>query len=267
MEHGLALALATVLDLAVSVGYAYAGLSITRRLRAPDGRAAIAMFATWWYGIAVTGATSIVTKHLAWGGAAPWIVDALDLVTLLAYATALVGFTSYLAFLFLGTHRLAPFIAGTYAALCAWTVGFAILHPASSYHFEAWRPIMERGAAGGPTPAVMAILLVLPVVAGTLALGVLRARTRDKDARYRLLLVTGSLVAWLVGVAIVSLPPIANATGAQVGGRLAVLASAATIVLAYKPPDLIRSWLGHEDAEREMRERSAKLHARVRELV
>ena len=165
-------------------------------------------------------------------------------------------------------HRaLVPLIAA-YAALAAWSVGAAIAHPAMGYHVEAWRPIVDRSPDSfGPPPAVTAGLLVAPVVAGTAAYASLYRRAAEPEARYRILLVTSALVAWLGGVTIVSLPQLGASLWAQAGGRVAIALSAALILLAFRPPGLIRAWLGEPSALGQRRERTARLAQRVRDLV
>lgn len=268
MEPGLALGLAATTDVAIAGAYAYAGWLVASRARASASPAGVRLFAAWWIGIALTGLASATLAILAPRGAPLLVLDWIDQASLLTYATALVGFTSYLALLFLGTHRLTLPIAAAYAALVTWSHASAYAFPATGYTIRAMRPVLERSPqAWGPAPEVMALLLVLPVVIGIGAYATLLRRETDAARRYRITLVTTALVAWLLGVIVISLPALGDVLAGQAAGRFVVLASAACIVLAYRPPLTIRAWLGDADALRDGHDLRARRDARVQELV
>lgn len=236
VHEGTPLALALASDAIIAVFFAWAGVALARRPYSRETRRAGSMFALFWFGISATGISTIVLGALAAAHSPPGLVDAVDHVSLVFFAAALVGFTSYLSFIYRGDHRADRLIVGAYGALVLWSVASAVLVPATSYHFQAWRPIVDRPPSPfSPSPAIMALLLVVPTLAGTAAYASLVQRTSDPETRRRLALVSGALVAWLLGATIVSIPALGSSTTAQLAGRAVVLAAAVLLLRAYRP--------------------------------
>lgn len=266
MDEGTALGISAVTDLAIALAYAYAGVLLLRRAYGPGSQRAGAMFALWWFGIAATGLLSMTLVLLARAGASPRAIDAVDQASLAAFALALIGFTSYVAFIHFGSYRADLVIVPGYAALVLWSLASALASPATGYHTEMWRPIVERPPSFGPPPMLMSILLLSPLLVAAAAYASLYRRAVDADARFRVRVVTGAFVSWLVGVSIVSFP-VGGVGAAQVTGRTVILLSAALLVIAYRPPTRVRAWLGHADAHAALARARAHLDDRTRELV
>jgi hypothetical protein len=254
VEERLALGFAAMTGLVIASVYAYAGTSLARRSYEPDARRAGTMFAMWWYGIAATGIVSAAMAIFTLRGASSGLLDILDQVGLTMFTLALSGFVSYLAFIYLGRHTADWVIFPVYGALTTWSFITAAIQPATSYHVEAWRPMFERPVPSyGPSPVLMSILLLVPVVVGIAAYANLRARSQDPHARRRATIVTGALIAWLVGVSIVSLPAMGDSDVAQFAGRAFVFGSAVSLVIAFRPQAVTTEQAAEDALEERLR--------------
>lgn len=254
VEDAATLRWAAATGLIISSVFAVAGTSLARRPYAPAARRAGAMFAMWWYGIAATGIASALMAVIAIRGGSPRVIDAIDQAGLAAYALALAGFVSYLAFIFLGTYAADRVIFPIYAALALWSIVASTLQPATGYHVDAWRPIIERASPSwGPSPALMAGLLLVPVVVGIAAYANLRTRAEDAAARQRASLITAALFAWLTGVSVVSVPAFADSDAAQLVGRILVFGAALLLVIASRPAGAASEASAQDDLDARLR--------------
>jgi hypothetical protein len=256
VEDEVALSAAAATSLVIALAYGYAGAMLARRPYAPEATRAGRMFALWWFGVAATAVASMASALLARAHASPALVNALDLASLAAHALALAGFLSYLGFLYLGTHVAERVVFPVYGALVLWCVAGAIVTPATGYHIEAWRPILDGPTPGVAPPMVLtAILLTLPVLGAIGAYTMLSLRVAEPAARRRARLTAGALLTWLAGAMLVSIPALGDVDAVQIAGRAIVLTSAATMVVATRAPAESRAASLDE------------LEARVRQLI
>lgn len=267
VDEALAQSLAAGLDVAIAAAFAGAGVLVVRRRYVEGAKRASRMFALWWFGVAATGAGASLVRWLWDAGADPRLLDAADHLTLLTHSAALVGFTSYVSYIYLGHHKADAIIVSCYVVLASWSIASVLAAPATGYHLASGRRVMERPPSFGPPAELTAILLVVPLLVAMVAYASLFWRSDDRRARFRIALVSAALFGWLAGVTLISLPGLVGAGEVAIGARVLILACAGILLVAYRPPGLLRRWLGDAGALAEALRRRAGLEERVRDLV
>lgn len=240
------LAVAAVLDLAVGGLFALIGWRLSLRRVSPDARLASALFATWWYSLAVISAgAGLRNGVVALDAADPLFVQIIGQVTLLALCTALWGLLYYLVYLFTGRRRLiypiTAFYALFYFSLVFLTAGFGapevVAHPWTT-------EVVYPATAGDGLIAVLLVLLLAPQIVGALAYGTLFFRLTDPTSRWRIAIVATSIVVWF-GTSYLAAIFGASPDGAwPLLKRLLDTISALSILLAYLPPWFVRERWG-----------------------
>ncbi|MCA1813022.1 MAG: hypothetical protein LC624_03605 [Halobacteriales archaeon] len=228
-------------DLAVAVLYAYVGLRLARRPVPEEAAPAQRMFSLWWFALAATGLVAGALSLAAWQGARdPGLFTYLGLLSTATFCLAMLGLVDYLVFLFTGKEpraALAVLYCG-YFALVAWT---ALTHHAGALDASGWRPVLRTGEPTAFVPLVLGlVLLFLPQVGGALAYLTLYRKVEAAEQRYRIVLVSGSILLWSAGVVVISQPELFPSDALQLAGRAIVLASAVSILAAYQPPGWAR---------------------------
>jgi hypothetical protein len=256
VESQTALLLLGATDLAVAGAFAYVGLAFARRPQSGEGRLAARLFRVWWFGIALAGVGAALASMLASRDADPRHLDAVNLASLAAYAAALVGFVTYLDYLYRGSHRLLVPVAAGFAALVAWSVVDGLANPATGYALTAWRPVPIRAASFGPPPALTAALLLIPTLASVVAYASLLRRA-PAAACARIRLVSLSLALWLAGAGVTSFPGLGDRLDVQALGRGLIVLAAFGVLRAY----------GSAPPRASAEARRDRLAARVAELI
>ncbi|HZY71038.1 MAG TPA: hypothetical protein VFF67_08710 [Thermoplasmata archaeon] len=168
----------------------------------------------------------------------------LSYLEILVLCVVLWGLLGYLIYLFTG-RNFTLVLSGVYAAL------YVVL----LYYVTASAPsavTVTHGSVGLVTASTLStpylVLLGLgllgPEIVGSILYFTLAFRTKDATVRYRVTLVSWSLIAWF-GIGTL---PIATLLGggpaAQIFGRSVGVIAALVILLAYYPPRWIRDRLG-----------------------
>jgi len=229
-------------DVAVGVLYGWTGLLLARRHVSEEARAAAAMFSLWWFGLAMTGFLAAGITLAAALGSDLAVLVALSHVITLPFSLGLWGLTFYLVYLFTGNKKLlAPLgvLYGLYYILQVYLL--TIQHP-TGYDASGWRPMLdvERPVEGLWTNILLALPL-LPLLFGMVGFAYYFRKADDLTLRYRMGLITTSLTTWIVAVVLISRPELAADAYWQILARIVILASALTILFAYRPP----KWVQH----------------------
>lgn len=237
----------TVLSALVGLVYLHVGRRLARRRVSGSSHLAFASFVAWWYGLAgvsligaaTTGATALGLRDLP-------LHLTITYALFLALYAALGALAYYLLYLYTGRRRAWVLPAVFYAGLYLWTV----------YLVQQSRPVaVEAGRWGArlvygnqippdaPVVFVFLLLLVVPTIAAALAYATLWFRVEDREQRWRIGVVSASLVVWFGSALLASALDISQSDAWQVASRLVGLAAALAILAAFEPPRWVRKRL------------------------
>lgn len=240
------LLIAAALHLLVAGVYAYVGRQMGRRQASSDGRLAISLFATWWYGLAgITALTALQDAAAGLGVTDLAFYQTVSQLWLAGLCAALFGLLYYLAYLFTGRRSLLVPIALVYATLYFALTYTLAYRDASAVVVGEWRVGLsyERDAAPGIGAALVA-LLIGPHLVGSLAYLSLYFKLPDRTQRYRVGMVAMSLLGWFSATFIASLLHFTQRTYWPIVSVALGLAAAVMILMAYAPPRFVRERFG-----------------------
>ena len=227
--------------------YFYVGHVLSQRRSATaDSRLAWRLFVVWWYALA---SSTLISAALSLLGSIGIIglplFTTFTLMNLLAICVALYGLVFYLLYLFTGSRKvlgpLSIFYIGYYTLLV--------------YYVQASIPanvIVKRWSAAltyhnqlhGPFFNVVLLLLLLPPILGGLAYFMLYFRVETITQKYRVLLVSWSIIIWFLSATIASFSGFSESDLWQVLSRFIGVGAALAILLAYQPPDWVKRRFG-----------------------
>jgi hypothetical protein len=224
--------------IAAAAVYAYVGSRVGRRRVSRDAQLASRLFTMWWYGLAATTAVGAAQSVLAWGGALDLpLALTLAQVNLLMVSVALWGLLYYLAYVFTGKSRALWPISAFYVVNYVLLVYFVAVSAPQAVHVGRWSATLEYGnPQGGPLLAAVVLLLLGPQIGSGLAYFTLFFKVREPTQRWRIALVSLSIVAWF-GSALAGVGAgLSQHDWWQWTTRGIGLAAALTILMAYVPP-------------------------------
>jgi len=227
--------------------YFYVGRSLGhRRVASADARLAWALFVVWWYALAgSTFAGGILSLLGALGVTGLALFLAVTQVNLLAICVGLFGLMYYLLYLFTGSRKwIAPLIL-FYIAYYTLLVYYISASVPVSVSLGRWNAsLVFQQQLTGPLIGVVLILLVVPQIIGSLAYFTLFFRVKEATQKYRVALVSMSILAWFLSALLAPIAGLSQFDWWQVASRLIGLAATLTILLAYKPMRWIKQRLG-----------------------
>jgi hypothetical protein len=227
--------------------YTYTGWRLGKRVvPTSDARLAWVSFTVWWYGLA---AATLIGGLLNLFGAMgltdlPLFVTATYL-SIQVSCIALLGLLYYLIYLYTGNRNSLVLLAVFYLVFYILLVYYINASSPQGVTVARW----TAGVAYGNAPAgifiiLLIVLLLLPPLIGGLAYFMLYFRVTEITQKYRILLVSWSIIIWF-------LSPLAAAAGGlsqkdwwQFVSRLIGLAAAASILMAYLPPRWLKQRYG-----------------------
>jgi hypothetical protein len=235
------------LSILSAIIYYYVGRVLSRRrVAAPDARLAWTLFVVWWYALASSTLSGAVISLLgAFNLAGLALVVTFNHVNLLAICVALFGLMYYLLYLFTGSRRL----------LLPLAIFYLVYYILLIYYIQARVPVgvtVGRWNAGlqfeqqatGPLFLIVLLLLIFPQVIGSLAYFTLYFRVKNITQKYRILLVSWSIIVWFMSAFLASIAGFGQEDWWQVASRLIGLSASLAILLAYDPLPWIRRRLG-----------------------
>lgn len=219
--------------------YAYVGWRLSKRvISSSEARLAWGSFTVWWYGLA---ATTLIGGFLSLFGALG--VTSLPLFVTAAYINILIsclalwGLLYYLVYLFTGNKRglvpLAIFYM-IYYILVVYYITAGMPHNVNVGRWET--SLVYRAPPTGPFVAIVLAMLLLPEIIGGLAYFSLYFRVKEVTQKYRVLLVSLSIIVWFLSPLISLAGGLAQQDWWQFASRFIGLAPALTILMAYFPP-------------------------------
>lgn len=253
------LLLGAVFALAAAGIYAYVGWRLSKRIvPSSDSRLAWASFIVWWYGLGATTLISGLLNILAAIGFTdlPLFITA-NQINLLVICIALWGLLYYLMYLFTGTTRWLVPLAVFYALYYILLIYYLTASIPEGIRVEPWRTnLIYRASPTGPFFLLLIVLLLLPQIIGGLAYFTLYFRISEVTQRYRVLLVSWSIIVWFLSPLLALAGGLSQQDWWQLVSRFIGLAAALTILMAYLPPRWLRQRYGIVSLSDEARERS-----------
>ena len=219
--------------------YAYVGWRLSKRvISSSEARLAWGSFTVWWYGLA---ATTLIGGFLSLFGAVgatslPLFVTAAY-INILISCLALWGLLYYLIYLFTGNRRSLVPLAIFYMTYYVLVVYYITAGMAGNVNVGRWETsLVYRAPPTGPLVAIVLAVLLLPQIIGGLAYFSLYFRVKEVTQKYRVLLVSLSIIVWFLSPLISLTGGLAQQDWWQFASRLIGLAPALTILMAYFPP-------------------------------
>ena len=227
--------------------YIYIGWRLSQRVIS-SSRAQLAWgsFTIWWYGLA---ATTLVSAFLSLLGAVgitslPLYVTA-NYINLLIICLALCGLLYYLIYLFTGSSRSLMLLAIFYLIYYILLVYYITASTPIGVKIGRWStPLDYHSQLTGLFFDIILILLLLPPIIGGLAYFTLYFRVSDATQKYRILLVSWSIIIWFLSPLIAQVGGLAEQDWWQLMSRSIGLAAALTILMAYLPPHWLKQRYG-----------------------
>jgi hypothetical protein len=232
----------------VSAGvYGYVAWRLSKRVvSSSEARIAWQSFTIWWYGLAATTLTGGFLNMLGVFGltSLPLFVTA-TYVNMLAICIALWGLLYYRIYLFTGNSRSRVPLAIFYVIYYFMLVYYITTSIPSNVSVSRWSATLTyRAPLAGPFFVLIIVLLLLPQIVGGLAYFTLYFRVSDITQRYRVLLVSWSIIVWFLSPLIALARGVGQQDSWQLASRFIGLAAALTILMAYLPPRWLKQRYG-----------------------
>ena len=227
--------------------YTYVGWRLSRRVVPSSGaQLAWGSFTVWWYGLAATTSVSAFLSLLGAVGITnlPLFVTAMY-INLLIICLALCGLLYYLIYLFMGNSRSLILLAIFYLVYYILLVYYITASNPTDVYIGRWNTeLVFHSRLTGPFFVIILLLLLLPQIIGGLAYFTLYYRVTDTTQKYRILLVSWSIIIWFLSPLIARLGGLAEQDWWQLTSRFIGLAAALSILMAYLPPRWLKRRYG-----------------------
>jgi hypothetical protein len=227
--------------------YGYIGWRLGQRvISSAEAKLAWGSFTVWWYGLA---ATTLIGGFLSFFGALgltslPLFVTA-TYINILVLCLALWGLLYYLIYLFTGNRRSLVPLALFYIIYYVLLVYYITASIPGEVNVGRWSTTLTyRAPLTGPFFVIIVVFLLLPQIIGGLAYFSLYFRVSDATQKYRVLLVSLSIIVWFLSPLIALAGGLAQQDWWQIASRFIGLAAALTILMAYLPPRWLKQRYG-----------------------
>lgn len=241
------LLVSSVFSLAAALVYGWIGRLLSRRnLQNASSDFAWKLFTTWWYALSATNLVRFATGLLGYLGVTLLpLFAALTYINLLLICVALWGLLYYLIYIFTGKSGVLVPLTLFYVFYYVALVYYVTVSTPVGIEINRWDVNLEyRFPLTGPFIAVVLAMLILPQIIGAIAYLTLVFKVREPEQRYRIVLVSTSVLVWF-GHGIFALAGgVAEQDWWQVFTRLIGLAAALTILAAYRPPGFVQRRFG-----------------------
>ncbi len=239
--------LSTLFALLAAGIYGYVGWRLGKRgISSSEAKEAWRLFTLWWYGLA---ASTLINGLLSLFGALgladlPLFLTA-TYVNILVICIALLGLLYYLTYLYTGYRRAFMPLTLFYLAYYVLLVYYITASLPSHVDIGRWSAtVAYRLPLTGPFFAIIVGLLLIPQILGGLAYFSLYFRLRDATQKYRVLLVSWSIIIWFTSPFIALAGRLTEQDWWQLASRFIGLAAALTILIAYLPPPWLQDRYG-----------------------
>jgi hypothetical protein len=166
-------------------------------------------------------------------------------VNFLAICVALYGLMYYLLYLFTGNRRLLTPLTVFYIAYYALLVYWSQSSLPIGVKLGRWSATLNyQQQFTGPLFVAVLLLLVIPQIIGSMAYFSLYFRVKGTTQKYRILLVSWSIIIWFLSAFLASVSGLAQQDWWQIISRVIGLGAALTILMAYQPLGWIKRRFG-----------------------
>ncbi len=227
--------------------YFYVGRVLShRRQSSPETGLAWLMFVVWWYALAAATLSGGILSLLgAFQIVSLSLFTTVTLMNLLTICIALYGLMFYLLYLYTGNRGLIAPLGVFYFLYYGLTIYFILASEPIGVQVTRWTASLEnQNIIRGPLYLIALSLLVFPQIIGSLAYFMLYFRVSAPTQRYRILLVSWSIIIWFTSSFLASISGMSEMDWWQIASRLIGLGAALTILFAYQPPSWIKRRFG-----------------------
>ncbi len=223
--------------------YGYVGMQLSRRvLSSPPAQRAWNLFTLWWFCLAATTLIGgLLNLAGAFGITNLSLFIGMTYVNILLICLALLGLLYYLLYLFTGSSRSLVFLVLFYLVYFLLLVYYITTSDPLEVKVARWSAsISYRTPPSAPFFNLLLVLLVFPQIIGALAYFTLYFRLRDPTQRYRIFLVSWSIIVWFFSAFAAAAAGLASQDWWQITSRLIGIAASIGIFLAYMPPNFLK---------------------------
>jgi len=227
--------------------YFYVGRVLSRRQQTSSGASmAWLMFVTWWYALAVATLSGGILSLLgALGIISLPLFTTISIINLLTTCVALMGLMFYLLYLYTGRTSMIWAVGIFYFFYYGLVVYFVEASDPVGVTINRWNTSLEyQNVIRGPLYMIAFLLLLFPQILGSLAYFMLFFQVKAKTQRYRILLVSWSIIIWFLSSFLAGISGLSTQDWWQIASRLIGLGAALTIFFAYQPPSWIKRRFG-----------------------
>ena len=227
--------------------YFYVGRVLSRRRQATSGAGmAWLMFVTWWYALALATLSGGILSLLgAFGIIGLPLYVTITILNGLTTCLALFGLMFYLLYLYTGKSSLIWPIGIFYFLFYGLVVYLVEVRDPVGVTVNRWNTSLQyQNTVEGPLFLLALSFLVFPQIIGSLAYFMLFFQVKAKTQKYRILLVSWSIIIWFLSSFLVSISGLAQQDWWQIASRLIGLGAALAILFAYQPPSWIKRRFG-----------------------
>ncbi len=240
------LTVAVIYGVLVTILYAYVGRSVGGRQVSPQARLAQQLFVIWWYGLAASSLIGAVQTILYINGRLSVVMfSVLGQLVLLLIIVALWGLLYYLVYLYTGSRRSIIPLSIFYVAFYVVLLAMSLTNPVERLVDDGWsitgEPALEFSRIAG---ILLTLVLIGPQIGAGLAYFRLYFKVDDRTQKYRIALVSWSIIVWFGLATLGSLAQLSDVTAWQWISRFLGLAAALTILAAYRPPGWVQRKYG-----------------------
>ena len=227
--------------------YAYVGWRLSKRvISSSESRVAWQSFTVWWYGLAANTLIMGLQNLLgAFGITNLALFVTANYLNLQLSCLALLGLFYYLTFLFTGNSRWLKPLAVFYTIAFILLIYIATASNPTGVTLEPWRTLLAYEIPpSGPFVVFLIVLLFASQLLGGFAYFTLYFRVPDATQKYRILLVSWSIMIWFLSPFVGIAAGLDGQDWWQLASRFIGLAAGLTILLAYQPPQWLKQRYG-----------------------
>lgn len=243
------LTLSVVISLVTAVVYGYVGYRMSQRQVVGDARLAHQMFVLWWAALSASSLLSALMVTLYKLDALPlWLYQSITQLSLLLIIVALLGLLFYLVYLYTGNRSSLGWMVVVYVLFYAALVGLIQwLGAPEALTDDGWT-IVQDPQPDLPDAVSWAFLIFLlgPQLGASFAYLRLYKHARTPTQRYRIAVVSGSILVWFGSSLLASAAQLEESLWWQMFSRLLSVLASLAILAAYFPPAFLAKRYGLE---------------------